>query len=144
MDGAELKAKTIRFTEECYNKGDLRFMDELFDPNVVTHTPRQDLRGLEAYKQWAMDFRIDFPDNHIVIHEIIAEGNTVADRWTSSGTFTGPGKLFSVPGTGKKGVLKGTWFAHFVNGRIVENWYTYDLLAWLQQIGLMPTPEEKK
>ncbi len=145
MTGAELKATATRFTEECWNKGDLRFMDELFHSDVVTHrSGREDIKGLEGYKQWVRDYRTDCPDFHVEIDEVIADGNTLADRWTVSATFTGPGKLFPVPGTGKKMVLTGTWFGHFVNGRVVENWYTYDLMNGLQQLGLMPQPGQKK
>lgn len=145
MSGAELKAKATRFTEECWNKGDLGFMDELFAPGVITHrSGREDMRSLEEYKQYLQDFRTDFPDLHVDIHEIIAEGNAVSDRWAISGTFTGPGKVFPVPGTGRKVVCTGTWFGHFEDGKIVEDWYTYDLMAILQQLGLMPAPEQQQ
>ena len=30
---------------------------------------------------------------------------------------------------------------HFVDGKIVEDWYTTDVMAWVQQLGLMPPPK---
>jgi hypothetical protein len=44
----------------------------------------------------------------------------------------------------KKVIAKGTWVGHFVDGKIVEDWYTYDLMSWLQQAGIIPVAEEQK
>ena len=136
MSEEELKAKVIRFTEEAWNKGDVSVMDEIFAPDVVSNSPEpSEEQGLEAYKKTLIDFRTDYPDLHVTIDEIIAEGNTVADRWALQGTFTGPGKTAPMPGTGKKVIMKGTWVGHFINGRIVEDWYTYDMMAWARCAG---------
>jgi steroid delta-isomerase-like uncharacterized protein len=138
----ELKAKVIKFTEEAWNKKDLSSMDELFSPDVVSYAPGRPVsKGLEEYKEIMANYHTDYPDFHVVIDEIIAEGNTVADRWTLEATFTGPGKTAPVPGTGKKAIVKGTWIGHFVDGKIVEDRYTFDLMDWAQQIGLMPETE---
>ena len=143
MSEEELKAKVIRFTEEAWNKGDVSVMDEIFAQDVVSNSPEPpEEQGLEAYKKTLIDFRTDYPDLHVTIDEIIAEGNTVADRWTLQGTFTGPGKTTPMPGTGKKVKMQGTWVGHFIDGRIVEDWYTYDMMGYAVQAGLMPAPEE--
>jgi len=145
MPGHELKAKVIRLTEEAWNKGNLRVMDEIVAPDVVSHSPgRPNQKGLTDYKERVAAYREDYPDIHVTIDEIIAEGNTVADRWTLRATFTGPGRTVPVPGTGKEVIAQGTWVGHFVDGKIVENWYTFDALGWAQQIGLMPEPGRQK
>jgi steroid delta-isomerase-like uncharacterized protein len=143
MSRDEFKAIVIKFTEEAWNNGNLSVMDEIFAKDVVSHAPSapEEIR-LVAYKNRLKDFRTDYPDVQITIDEIIAEGNTVADRWTCVATFSGPGKTAPIPGTGKKAIVKGTRVGHFVNGRIVEDWYTYDVMSWAQQAGLMPGPEE--
>ncbi len=141
MSGEALKAKVIRFTEETWNKGDLAVMDEVFAPDVVSHVPgRPNQKGLQEYKERLSAYRADYPDIHVTIDEIIAEGNTVVDRWTLRATFTGPGSTVPIPGNGKRVVAQGTWVGHFVDGKVVENWYTYDALGWAQQIGLIPAP----
>ncbi len=143
MSGEELKAKVIRFTEETWNKGNLSVMDEGMSPDVVSHAPTTGVqKGLEAYKQLVTDYRTDYPDLHVTIDELICEGNTVADRWTFEGTFSGPGKTAPMPGTGKKVIAQGTWIGHFKDGKVVEDWYTYDVMNWAQQVGLMPSPED--
>lgn len=145
MSGDELKAKVIKFTEEAWNKGNLSVMDEIFTRDVVSHTPTiPGEKGVGAYKNKLTDYRTDYPDFHVNIDEIIAEGNTVADRWTCEATFTGPGKTAPIPGTGKKVIVEGTWVGHFVDGKIVEDWYTYDVMSWVQQAGIMPVPDEQK
>ena len=143
MSEEELKAKVIRFTEEAWNKGDVSVMDEIFTKDVISNSPApSEEQGLEAYKKKLIDYRTDYPDLHVTIDEIIAGGNTVADRWTLQGTFTGPGKTTPMPGTGKKVIMQGTWFGHFIEGKIVEDWYTYDMMGYAVQAGLMPAPEE--
>ena len=145
MSAEELKDKVIRFTEEAWNKKNLDIIDEFFDPDVVSYgSGRENLKGIEDYKSRVTDFHTDYPDFHVAIDEIIAEGDTVADRWTVQGTFTGPGKTVPVPGTGKKFSVKGMWVGRFVDGKIVEDRYTYDTMDLARQLGLQPEPEEEK
>ncbi len=145
MSIQELKDKVIRFTEEAWNKGNLSTLDEFLNPDVVSYgSGREELKGIEAYKSRLADFHTDYPDFHVDIEEIIAEGDTVADRWTVQGTFTGPGKTVPVPGTGKKFSVKGMWMGRFVDGKIVEDRYTYDTIELARQLGILPEPEEEK
>ena len=145
MSIQELKDKVVRFTEEAWNKGNLSTLDEFLNPDVVSYgSGREELKGIEAYKSRLADFHADYPDFHVDIEEIIAEGDTVADRWTVQGTFTGPGKTVPVPGTGKKFSVKGTWMGRFVDGKIAEDRYTYDTIELARQLGILPEPEEEK
>jgi predicted ester cyclase len=139
MSTEELKAKGRRYTEEVWNKHNLDVLDELCAANVVVHfSGMPDVEGIDAYKQFLADNHTTFPDWHGTIDEQIGEGNAAACRWTTRCTYTGPSKILPVPPTGKQATYRGTWVGHWEGDKLVEEWYTYDMLDWLQQLGVIP------
>jgi steroid delta-isomerase-like uncharacterized protein len=97
----ENKAITRRFLEEIFAGGNLELVDELFAPNFVLHDPSvpQEVRGIEAMKQYITMYRTAYPDTHFTIEDQIAEGDRVVTRWTGQGTHQG--ELMGIPPTGK-------------------------------------------
>jgi predicted ester cyclase len=47
-----------------------------------------------------------------------------------------------MPSTGKLVHVTGVNVARFVDGKIVESWFNFDMLTLLQQLGAIPTPEQ--
>ena len=91
----------------------------------------------EGYKQnFAMVF-IAFPDWHLTIEDMIAEGDKVVARFTIRGTHQGP--FQSIPPTGKQFAATGIAITQFVNGKGVELRNEFDYLGLLQQLGVIPT-----
>lgn len=139
MSGDDLKQRYIHVTEAFWNAGTLEVLDDALDPDVVSHISGQPgLRGLMAYKERVAKVRTAFPDFHVTLDEVIGEGDTIATRWTIQSTYTGPEPSMPVPPTGKRATFTGTWVGHFRDGKLVEDWYTYDTLDFLQQLGAMP------
>ena len=81
-------------------------------------------------------FTAAFPDAKIVIEDSVSEGDTVASRWTITGTHQGD--FQGVPPTGRPITMKGIDFSRVVDGRIAEHWAQFDVLAVMQQIGALP------
>ena len=83
------------------------------------------------------------PSYQCQIHEMIAEGNTVAVRITFWGTHTGRFDVASrtLPPTGKKIFDAEILFFHLTDGKITEIWATWDRLSVLEQLGAIPKPE---
>jgi predicted ester cyclase len=104
------------------------------------HPPFPDVEGLEAFKEFVTSVRAAYPDFKMTIQEVIVEEDTVASRWTWTGTHTGQGKLIPVPPTGKQVLGTGATFVRNEGGRIVEEWERQDWLGFLQQLGLAPLP----
>jgi len=69
---------------------------------------------------------------------MIAEGDTVVVRGTTSGTQTGA--MQGIPPTGKKFTISGIDIFRVVDGKIVEHWDAVDQLGMLQQLGVIPAP----
>ncbi len=138
MSTGENKAIVLhQWYEELWNNSNLNTADELFTSSYLLH-----LSGIPApmdrdtAKQVVGMFRAAFPDLHHTVDEIIAEGNTVAARWTVSGTHRG--EFQGIVATGKRIGLSGTTVHHMADGKIVETWLTVDNLELLQQLGAIP------
>jgi steroid delta-isomerase-like uncharacterized protein len=125
-----------RYIEEVWNQKNLDVLDELMSTDVINHSPARYELGLEAHKQVMSTYLTGFPDIHTTADDIIAEGDKVVNRWTATGTHQG--ELMGVPATGKKVVWTGITVVRFADGKIVEMWWSYDVLGILQQIGVIP------
>lgn len=81
-------------------------------------------------------FSASFPDLKHTVDEIIAEGDTVAARWTVRGTHRG--EFQGIPASGKQVNLSGITVHHLKDGKIRETWLSFDNMEVLQQIGAVP------
>ena len=135
------KATFKRF-HEAANTGDAEFVsktiDELVTPDAAIRTPlRIDATGAELLKQvWVMLLRI-YPDIHLTVHDVIAEGDKVVARNTVTGTHQG--EFMGVAPTGKSVTYDEIFIFRFANGRVVETWGVVDVYAQMKQIGVIPT-----
>jgi len=100
------------------------------------------MRGdLKDFKQIHSDAFDAFPDIHLTIDDMIAEGDKVAMRITWTGTHKG--EFMGIPPTNKKITIRAIFIERFAGGKIVEEWGMYDTLSLMQQLGL-PVPTLKK
>jgi predicted ester cyclase len=77
-----------------------------------------------------------FPELHVTIEDLIAEGDKVVVRMTMHGTQQGA--LGSIPPTGKQVALSTIDVVRIAGGQIAEEWGIDDRLGLLQQLGLVP------
>ena len=128
----ENKAMVQRLME-AINTGEMDIVDELFTPELASPTKRS-----------FTAFRSAFPDWHMEIAELVAEGNTVVGRFRCSGTNQGDFK--GVPPTGKRMEVDEVYFLRVEGGKFVEFWGLEDELARMRQLGLIPSldPEQEQ
>ena len=138
MSTEENKVNERRFVEEGWNQGNTAVFDELFAADYLGHDPSGPLHGPEGFKQFYATYRTAFPDTHLTIEDQIAEGDTVASRWTATGTHQGP--LMGIPPSGKRVRVTGMTISRYASGKIAQEWFSYDTLGMLQQLGAIPTP----
>ncbi|OGO41830.1 MAG: hypothetical protein A2137_06330 [Chloroflexi bacterium RBG_16_58_8] len=140
MSTSKNKANVRRHVEEVWNKGNLDIIPELISPKYVAHPLTGDeVKGTDGFKQLVTTMRTAVPDLHITIDSMVAEGDTVAARYTYTGTFTG-----EIPGykpTGKKFKWTDALFHRFEGGKQVEAWTFADSLVRSRQLGI-PIPAE--
>ncbi len=136
MTTDEMKSVIRRWVEDVWNGGNLGRADELMTPDYVLHLGSERLIGPEGFKQLCAPYRAAFPDMHITVHDLIAEGDRVVWRFTARGTQTG--HLFDLPPTGKTMEIPGVVISRFAGDKWVEDWPSWDLHGMLQQLGAVP------
>jgi steroid delta-isomerase-like uncharacterized protein len=134
------KQIAVRWFEEVWNQGSEAAIDELFSPAGKSHGfPEADsvLVGPEAFKEVHRSFRGAFPDLHVVIEEILAEGDHVALRWKV--TMTHLGDHLGPPATGNKVTLSGSGFMIIGKDQILEGRNYINMQHLFKQLEAIPT-----
>ena len=137
MSTEDNKTLARRAIEEG-NQRNWAVLDELFVPDFVYHQASMTIQGLEPYKQFLSVYLTAFPDLHLTIEDMIAEGDTVVVRQTASGTHQGD--LMGIPPTDKQITVSGIAIIRVANGKVVEEWFNSDALGMMQQLGVIPMP----
>ncbi|WP_171168112.1 ester cyclase [Streptomyces sp. I05A-00742] len=140
MSPEENKRLVRRFYEEI-DRGNLDAMDELVAEDYLDHSPPPFpgfAPGREGLKQAFRMFWESTPGTHR-IEDQIAEGDKVVTRLLAEGVQSGD--LPGIPATGRTVKMTATVIHRIENGRLAEKWSDKDLLAFLQQLGVLPTPE---
>jgi predicted ester cyclase len=137
MSAEANKAAIRRYFGEVWNKGNMGVLDEVMAPHYVRHLTGAAL-DREGQRQRILGFRRGFPDLHLTVEELLAEGELVSFRLTLAGTHQGP--FLGVAPTGKPMRTVAIDIARFEGGKVVEQWGVTDTLAILQQLGAAPTP----
>jgi len=125
-----------RFREDLWNTGDLAVADELVTRDCLIHAhvpfPIDFARGPDAVRHLVFFYHLAFTEIRVTADQIVAEGETVAVRWTARGRHTGhvPG----LPPTGREIVTTGIDMLRIVNGKIVEGWVSWDVLGLVEQM----------
>ena len=136
MSTEQNKALLHRLVEE-WNKHNLAGVDELFAPDYVCHgsgvIPDIDLAG---WRQLIPALWTAFPDQHYSLEDLIAEGDKVVSRYTLRCTHQGD--FMGIPPTGKQVSFTGIEIDRIEEDKIVESWFSSDLLGFLQQLGAIP------
>ena len=138
---AEAKERVRRLFEEPW-KGTWDVLDELVAPDDLGHDTGQAeaLRGLESLRSYLKAYSDAFPDARLTVHEQVAEPGKVATRWSARGTHAD--EIAGVAATGKEVTVSGLTISTLENGKVVEQWTTWDRLGMLVQLGAVPAVAE--
>ena len=99
-------------------------------------TAGEPVRSLGEFIALQQGFMATFPDQHVRLDHMIAEGDHVAIRATYTGTQSGP--MGDFPSSGNK--VDGPFIAFFriESGKIAELWVEWDNVDMLTQLGIFP------
>lgn len=138
MTTTEQNKITVRdFIDGLFTKGDLGAVDTYLADDFINHDPPFGVSAdREGMRTAAATMRAGFSDWHSELHELIAEGDLVVERFTAGGTQTG--EVMGVPPTGREVSLPGINIFRLRDGRIVERWGRLDELGFLRQLGVVP------
>ena len=100
-----------------WQNGDLDKVEELNTPDYVGHVSQGD-RDCEGLKARIKAFLSIYPDIVFTIHDQMTDGDKVISRLSARGTNSETGKLTD---------LIGINISHVVDGKVAEEWATWEV-----------------
>jgi steroid delta-isomerase-like uncharacterized protein len=130
-----------RYYLDVWQHGDMAAAEALVKPDVVDHMPMPGQGpGLAGHNQAVQMIRQAFPDAQFTIEDLVAEGDKVAGRWSMRATHQG--EMLGVAATGRPVTMTGMDVARWQDGQVAEVWHIEDILGMMQQLGVIPAPEQ--
>lgn len=134
------KALVLQMYDEVWNKGNMDFANAAFSAQFKDHAAMraQELpdRGRDAIIEAVNNFRQAMPDFHTQMVKVVAEDDRVMYVGRMTGTHSG--KYLQVPPSGNKVEVLRIDDYRVENGKIVERWSMFNLMALMQQMGAVP------
>lgn len=140
MQGDMSEALVSRFITDVFEQGRTDVVDQLVTPDFVSHPLPG--AGPDVMKQAISRVSTGLSDARFDIQDIVAEGDRVAVRLTSTATQTGD--FMGMPPTGRRYTIEEIHIFRISDGRIAEHWHQGDMLGMLRQLGLMPEPAKAR
>ena len=114
-------------------KGDTEVVNEdRFQKDVVVVTAEGDLVGIEACKNYYMNYLTGFSDIEFTILEAIGQGDKLVKHWNFKGKHTGD--FFGIPASGNMLNLSGTTLVTMKDGKIAKEQDFFDVMSMVTQL----------
>jgi steroid delta-isomerase-like uncharacterized protein len=125
------KAIARRVLEEILSQGKFQVADEIYAKDFVNHGLHRnvDLQVDQAAARWE---KKHLPDLKITVDLMVAEGDLVTVMWTLHGANSVP--IGSLPATGVRIEERGITVWRIVDGKIRDEWTSFDQLNIVRQI----------
>jgi predicted ester cyclase len=101
----------------------------------------EDLVAPEGIREYFSMLFAAVPDFRFEVTDMIAEGDKVAVRWRTAGTFSGTGDVLGFAPNGRPIELEGADVLTVEDGKIVSNHAYTNGMVFAQQIGALPKPD---
>jgi predicted ester cyclase len=126
--------KTIarQVIERIFMRQEDRAIDELVAEDFVPHTFGAMPPGREGLREGMRRAGAGVSDPEFTIHAMLAEGDGVAVRMTTSATHTGP--FMGIEPTGRRYTIDEIHLFRIRDGQLAEHWHAFDTASLLQQL----------
>jgi len=114
--------------EQVCARGDMELAPECYAEDFADHVGSLEYRGLEGVRRSTALYRVLFEDLSFEVLDQVAEGDRVASRFVLSGS-----------NRGRRVRMWGIVISRLRDGRIVEDWASFDGVELLRQLGLRRT-----
>ena len=130
-----------KWFQEVWNNRNFNAVFDLAHPTAqawgFTENPGQ-MTTLTSFKPFWEKFLDAFPDIHITVDDVIAEGQKTCVRITATAIHTGHG--LGVPPTGKPVRISALILIQWRDGKIHQAWNEFDAYGMMQQLA-GPAPQ---
>lgn len=126
------RAVALRVFEEIFNQRRPEVAAEIYSPDFRNHGLHRDA-SLEVDQSWARGELQAFPDLHMTVVKTVAENDLVTILWIFRGTHARYG-YGGLPPTGAYLEFRGITIFRVVDGRIVEEWTTFNEWSAYSQV----------
>lgn len=109
--------------------------EDVYATDFVGHqlSSTADISGLEALKAFVAEFHRAFPDFADTVDRQVSEGELVVTQFTSAGTHRGD--FMGMAPTGQRAEWSGIEIARIADGKVAENWVSWDQHGLVQRLG---------
>ena len=116
--------------------GDRDAVLALLTEDYVRHTSGGGQVGRDGFVSMMRGLHTAFPDLRTQVEDVVCADKRVAYRWSSSGTHQG--EYLGVAPTGRRITASGITFAHLRDGRIAQEWTSWNKTSVLHALGIFP------
>lgn len=132
MTLADNKAVALAFIDRVFVHGDPSAVDGLATEDFSAHTFGPQPVGREMLKAALPRVADGISDADFRIDDVIAEGDRVAVRLTSSATHTGT--FMGMPASGRRYSIQEIHIFRIRGSRVSEHWHEFDKRALTEQL----------
>lgn len=111
--------------EQVCARGDMELAPECYAEDFADHVGSLEYQGLEGVRRSTALYRALFDDLTFEVLDQVAEGDRVASRFVLSGS-----------NRGRRVRMWGIVISRLRDGRIVEDWASFDGVELLRQLGI--------
>jgi len=130
------KVSLLRIPDELVRRGNLDLVNAVVSEDCILHDTEAQavLYGQDGYKEYVTNVRRALPDILVTVHDQEVKGDRVVTRYSVRGTHAG--WLRGVPATGRQVSFSGELETRFADGRVTEQWNSYDVPSIERQLGV--------
>ncbi|HUO57327.1 MAG TPA: ester cyclase [bacterium] len=135
------KEKLKGFYKDVMNAHNPDAVGDYCTEKFVDHNPDPDQKqGMEGLKAAFKGLFTAFPDLHVTVEQVAAEGDLAIARITMSGTQKGD--YMGMPASGKKFKIGGIDIVKIKDGKATDRWGYGDSMAMMRQLGCDPSKKK--
>ncbi|GER23183.1 hypothetical protein NCCP1664_16790 [Zafaria cholistanensis] len=118
----------------------LKALDTYYAPGFVRHGDKADYNRDQLREGLTRLYR-GFPDLARTHSDVMVQGDRAAYRWEARGTHLGD--YLGVRATRQAVLARGLVMCRFADGRIVEEWASWNKASLLHDLGIIPLGREE-
>jgi predicted ester cyclase len=121
---------------DMVRSGDMSEIASVWSPEFVIHGSLGDASGYDRVAEAFGRFRTAFPDLQLHVVHMFGQGDRLAGFYRLTATHSAP--FLGIEATRRPLAFNASAVYRFAEGRLVEAWAMDDVLAILNQLGVLP------